>query len=32
MQQALKHYRIPPSTTESRNVPSNKFGEVDEND
>ena len=32
MQQALKHYRIPPSTTESRSVPSNKYGEVDEND
>ena len=32
MQQALKHYRIPPSTSESRSVPSNKYGEVDEND
>ena len=31
MQQALKHYRIPPSTSESRSVPSNKYGEVDEN-
>jgi len=32
MQQALKHYRIPPSTTESRNIPSDRFGNVDEND
>lgn len=32
MQQALKHYRVPPSTTESRNIPSNQFGKVDEND
>ena len=32
MQQALKHYRVPPSTTESRNIPSNSNGQVDEND
>jgi cell division protein FtsI (penicillin-binding protein 3) len=32
MQQALKHYRVPPSTTESRNIPSDRFGNVDEND
>jgi cell division protein FtsI (penicillin-binding protein 3) len=32
MQQALKHYRVPPSTTESRNIPSNSRGQVDEND
>jgi cell division protein FtsI (penicillin-binding protein 3) len=32
MQQALKHYRVPPSTTESRNIPSDRFGRVDEND
>lgn len=32
MQQALKHYRVPPSTTESRDIPSNQFGQVDEND
>ncbi len=32
MQQALKHYRVPPSTTESRNIPSNSSGQVDEND
>lgn len=32
MQQALKHYRVPPSTTESRSLPSDKFGQVDEND
>ncbi len=32
MQQALKHYRIPPSTTESRDIPSDKFGKVDVND
>lgn len=28
MQQALKHYRVPPSTTTSReNIPSNRYGE-----
>jgi len=32
MQQALKHYRIPPSTTESRSIPSDKYGQIDEND
>ena len=32
MQQALKHYRVPPSTTESRSIPSDKFGQIDEND
>jgi cell division protein FtsI (penicillin-binding protein 3) len=32
MQQALKHYRVPPSTTESRDIPSNSSGQVDEND
>lgn len=32
MQQALKHYRVPPSTTESRNIPSDRYGKVDEND
>ena len=32
MQQALKHYRVPPSTTESRNIPSDRNGLVDEND
>jgi cell division protein FtsI (penicillin-binding protein 3) len=32
MQQALKHYRVPPSTTESRNIPSDRYGNVDEND
>jgi len=32
MQQALKHYRIPPSTTNSRNFPSDKYGKVDVND
>lgn len=32
MAQALKHYRVPPSTTESRNIPSDRFGKVDEND
>lgn len=32
MQQALKHYRVPPSTTESRDIPSNRYGLVDEND
>ena len=29
MQQVLKTYRVPPSTTKSRNIPSNKFGEAD---
>lgn len=32
MQQALKHYRVPPSTSTSRSIPSNSSGEVDEND
>lgn len=32
MAQALKHYRVPPSTTESRNIPSDRFGNIDEND
>jgi len=32
MQQALKHYRVPPSTTDSRSIPSDKFGQIDEND
>jgi cell division protein FtsI (penicillin-binding protein 3) len=31
MQQALKHYRVPPSTTEPRaDIPSNKFGKTGE--
>lgn len=29
MQQVLKTYRVPPSTTTSRNIPSNKYGQVD---
>lgn len=32
MQQTLKHYRVPPSTSTSRSIPSNSSGEVDEND
>ena len=32
MAQALKHYRVPPSTTESRDIPSDRYGNVDEND
>lgn len=29
MQQVLKHYRVPPSTTKSRDIPSGSFGEVE---
>jgi cell division protein FtsI (penicillin-binding protein 3) len=29
MQQALKHYRIPPSTTKSRDIPSGSNGQVE---
>jgi cell division protein FtsI (penicillin-binding protein 3) len=29
MQQVLKHYRVPPSTTKSRDIPSGPFGEVE---
>ena len=29
MQQVLKTYRVPPSTTNSRNIPSNKYGLAD---
>lgn len=29
MQQVLKTYRVPPSTTKSRNIPSNKYGLAD---
>ena len=32
MAQTLKHYRVPPSTTESRNIPSDSRGQVDVND
>lgn len=32
MAQALKHYRVPPSTTESRDIPSDSSGNVDVND
>lgn len=32
MAQALKHYRVPPSTTESRDIPSDSRGLVDVND
>jgi len=30
MQQALKHYRVPPSTSKSRDIPSGQNGEVEE--
>jgi cell division protein FtsI (penicillin-binding protein 3) len=32
MQQALKHYRIPPSTTKSRDIPSGSNGQVESRD
>lgn len=32
MAQALKHYRVPPSTTESRDIPSDSSGNVDPDD
>jgi cell division protein FtsI (penicillin-binding protein 3) len=32
MQQALKHYRVPPSTTKSRNIPSGAQGQVESAD